>query len=139
LKDARAGLEDLAGVPVRWFRPPYGSQDRSTWEAVISAGLTLMLLSIDCKDWRTQSLDEYLAPVRQPTLPGGLVLMHDGFADAVDGVHDGRPPSVDKGRLTRSVLDEAERRGLSVQSVGDAVDTAEPAWQVWLDELGAAI
>ena len=138
VKDARAELEDLAGVPVRWFRPPYGAQSRTTWQAVLSAGLTPVLWSIDCRDWLTQSLDEYLAPVRQPALQGGIVLMHDGFADKTDGVDDGPPPSVDKAQLTRSVLDEAKLRGLSVRSVGDALEMAEPAWQVWLDELNTA-
>ena len=134
LRDARAELEDVAGVPITWFRPPYGSQSRATWQAVRSAGLTPVLWSIDCNDWRTQSLDEYLAPVRQPSLPGGIVLMHDGFADALDGVEDGAPPRLDKPRLTRSVLDEAEQRGLAVQSVGDALEKAAPAWRIWLDE-----
>jgi peptidoglycan/xylan/chitin deacetylase (PgdA/CDA1 family) len=138
LADARTELEDLVGVDIRWFRPPYGSQNRSTWQAVVSAGLTPVLWSIDCEDWRTQSLDEYLAPIRQPALRGGLVLMHDGFADSSDGVDDGEPPRVDKGRLTRSVLDEAERRGLSVRSVGKALETAEPVWRNWLDELSSA-
>ena len=133
--DARSELEDLAGVPIKWFRPPYGSQNGPTWQAVISAGLTPVLWSIDCNDWRTQSLDEYLAPVRQPSLQGGIVLMHDGFADGSDGVDDGPPPSVDKAQLTRSVLDEAELRGLSAQSLCNALETAEPAWQIWLDEL----
>ena len=138
LKDARSELEDLAGVPVTWFRPPYGAQSGPTWQAVISAGLTPVLWSIDCNDWRTQTLDEYLAPVRQPSLQGGIVLMHDGFADKSDGVEDGPPPLVDKAQLTRSVLDEAELRGLSVQSLGNALETAEPAWQVWLDELSTS-
>jgi peptidoglycan/xylan/chitin deacetylase (PgdA/CDA1 family) len=138
VKDARAELEDLAGVPMRWFRPPYGAQSPVTWQAVRSAGLTPVLWSIDCKDWQTQSLDEYLAPVRQPALQGGIVLMHDGFADKTDGVDDGSPPNVDKAQLTRAVLDEAEQRGLSVQSVGDALETAEPAWQIWLDEVSPA-
>jgi peptidoglycan/xylan/chitin deacetylase (PgdA/CDA1 family) len=137
LKDARAELEDLAGVPVTWFRPPYGGQSGPTWQAVTSAGLTPVLWSIDCNDWRTQTLEEYLTPVRQPSLRGGIVLMHDGFADKSDGVDDGQPPRLDKALLTRSVLDEAELRGLSVQSVGNALETAEPAWQVWLDELSA--
>jgi peptidoglycan-N-acetylglucosamine deacetylase len=138
VKDARSELEDLAGVPVRWFRPPYGSQNPVTWQAVLAAGLTPVLWTVDCKDWRTQSLDEYLAPVRQPSLRRGIVLLHDGFADASDGVDDGSPPRVDKARLTRSILDEAERRGLSVHSVGNALETEAPAWRIWLDELGSA-
>jgi peptidoglycan/xylan/chitin deacetylase (PgdA/CDA1 family) len=135
VKDARSELEDLAGVPVTWFRPPYGAQSGPTWQAVLSAGLTPVLWSIDCRDWLTQSLDEYLAPVRQPSLQGGIVLMHDGFADESDGVDDGPAPRVDKAQLTRSVLDEADRRGLSVHSVGNALETAEPAWRIWLDEV----
>jgi hypothetical protein len=42
---------------------------------------------------------------------------------------------VDKAQLTRSVLDEADRRGLSVHSVGNALETAESAWRIWLDEV----
>ena len=132
LTAARSELEDLAGVAVRWFRPPYGSQSPATWQAVVSAGLTPVLWSVDCNDWRTQTLDEYLAPVRQSSLQGGIVLLHDGFADTLDGVDDGPPPRVDKGQLTRFVLAEARTRGLSVHSVGNALESAEPAWETWL-------
>ena len=134
LKDARAELEDLAGVPVRWFRPPYGSQSRPTWQAVVSVGLTPVLWSIDCGDWLTLTLDEHLAQVRQPSLRDAIVLLHDAFADESDGVDDGPAPCVDRPALTRAVLDEAGRRGLSVRSVGESLCDAEPAWRVWLDE-----
>ena len=50
-RESRAELEDLAGVPVSWSRPPYGAQDRASWAAAREAGLTPVLWSVTCRDW----------------------------------------------------------------------------------------
>lgn len=134
LSDGRSELEDLAQTPVRWFRPPYGEQDLTAWRAARSAGLTPVLWSVECRDWLTLDIEQYLSPVRASTLRGAIVLLHDGYADESDGVDDGPPPQLDRLVLTERILAEAAARSLDVRSVGRAVDSASPTWRVWLTE-----
>ena len=67
---------------------------------------------------------------------GGVVLLHDGFADQGDGVDDVPPPLLDRIALTRSVLDEIGSAGLVGRSLGDALVQVEPELRPWLEELG---
>jgi peptidoglycan/xylan/chitin deacetylase (PgdA/CDA1 family) len=135
-RDAKAELEDLAARPVRWSRPPYGRQDPASWHAARDAGLTPVLWTLTCLDWETHSPEEYLTELRATSPAGRVVLLHDGFADARDGVDDGPPPDLDRIALTRAVLDELGAAGLAGSSLDRALETAEPVERPWLEELG---
>jgi len=134
LCDGRRELEDLAGVSIRWFRPPYGAQDAATWRAVRGAGLTPVLWNVHCSDWRDLPLEDRLRSLRSGPLGGSVVLLHDGFADATDGVDDGLPPVLDRCALTAAVLDEVGAQGLRAESLGTALQTAAAVRRPWFDE-----
>lgn len=134
-RDARAELEDLTGVAVRWSRPPYGAQDRASWRGARGAGLTPVFWTVTCRDWETRQPDEYLARLRGTDPSGSIVLLHDGYADARDGVDDGPPPRLDRLALTRGVLAEVAAVGATPTSLGRALDSGEPVYRPWLDEL----
>ncbi len=135
-RDAKVELEDLAGVAVRWSRPPYGLQDRAAWRAARDAGLRPVLWTVTCRDWETHPTDDHLAELRAADPAGCLVLMHDGYADARDGVDDGPEPTVDRVALIRGVLAEIESAGTVASSLGQALEKAEPEQRPWLAELG---
>jgi peptidoglycan/xylan/chitin deacetylase (PgdA/CDA1 family) len=135
-RDARAELEDLAGVPVRWSRPPYGAQDVASWRAAREVGLQPVLWSITCRDWQTHPPDEYLVELRATDPAGSIILLHDGYADAGDGVDDGPEPILDRIALTGGVLQRLGEAELVATSVSRAVDHAEPRQRPWLVELG---
>jgi peptidoglycan/xylan/chitin deacetylase (PgdA/CDA1 family) len=135
-RDAKAELEDLAGVPVRWSRPPYGAQDRASWRGARDAGLTPVLWSVTCRDWETHPPEDYLAGLRASDPAGSIVLMHDGFADERDRVDDGPPPVLDRIALTLGVLDVVAMAGLSGRSLGSALEVTDPEHAPWLEELG---
>jgi peptidoglycan/xylan/chitin deacetylase (PgdA/CDA1 family) len=125
-RDGRAELEDLAGVTVRWSRPPYGAQDPAAWHAARAAGLTPVLWSADCRDWEDLDQGDYLAEARALSPEGCVLLLHDGFADARDGVDDGPPPSrLDRVGLTREVLARVGDAQLRVSSLGQALEDGE--------------
>jgi peptidoglycan/xylan/chitin deacetylase (PgdA/CDA1 family) len=132
LRDARSELEDAAGVPVRWFRPPYGAQSAASWRAALDAGMTPAMWSRTCRDWLTLDPDAYLAEVRGGTLRGEVVLLHDGYAGAGDGVDDGPVPDLDRVALTRGVLAEVARQRLRAVTLGEAVAPGRPRMEVRL-------
>ena len=132
-RDAKAELQDLAGVPIRWSRPPYGAQDAACWRAALDAGLQPVLWSITCLDWETHSPDDYLTELRDADPAGAVVLLHDGYADRRDGVHDGPEPTLDRIALTRAVIGEIAGADLTPSSLGKALETAEPEHRPWLE------
>jgi peptidoglycan-N-acetylglucosamine deacetylase len=135
-RDAKAELEDLSGASVRWSRPPYGAQDSTAWRAARTAGLTPVLWSIACQDWETLPADDYLTELRAGDPTGCVVLLHDGYADARDGVDDGPAPVLDRPGLTRRVLDHLGAAGLTTRALGSALESAEAVYLPWLEERG---
>ncbi|WP_433555540.1 polysaccharide deacetylase family protein [Pseudonocardia xinjiangensis] len=132
--DARRELEDVTGRSVRWFRPPYGAQSPATWRAVATAGLTPVMWSISCHDWRDVTDDERLEQIGAMDRPGAVVLAHDGFATLADGVDDGPRPNLDRGVFVRSLLEICTAKGLSGCSLETALQTGRALHRVWLDQ-----
>lgn len=120
---ARWELEELTGTPLRWFRPPYGEQSPATWAAVRSTGLEPVLWSATTWDWKDVPQHERVAKALGGAAPGTILLAHDNFADAVDGVDDGARPDVDAPDLLRRVLSGLGERGLSAVTVSELART----------------
>lgn len=126
----RRELEDLAGQPVRWFRPPYGAQYPTTWTAIRSAGLQSVVWSNGIADWEDGTVDE-IAARANTVRRGSVLLMHDGKADSSDGVEDGPAPTFDRGELSRRILGDLAERGLTTSSLGDALATGSLVCGAW--------
>jgi peptidoglycan/xylan/chitin deacetylase (PgdA/CDA1 family) len=124
-RDARRELEDLAQVPVRWFRPPYGKQHVGAVMAVRRLGLTPVLWESGLYDWVDLPQDTRIERGLSETRPGSVVLMHDGFAGTEDGVDDGPDPGVDRPDLVARTLDALAGRGLAATSLEVALGSAE--------------
>lgn len=130
--DGRRELEDLLGHEVRWFRPPYGKQTMGSWLAVRSAGLEPVLWGPTMLDWTSEPQTTRVAAALDGAAPGVVVLGHDGYAGPGDGVDDGPRPEVDRGDLTRRVLEEYADRGLRACSVGTSLQVGVAAKVLWL-------
>lgn len=126
LRDARAELEDIAGVPVRWFRPPHGAQSPRSRLAASAAGLTTVLWSGTTWDWKDVSHEERVARAMRDAVPGAILLAHDGAADASDLATEEAVSGVDKVALLSEVLTGLEERGLSAVSLGTALTAGTP-------------
>jgi peptidoglycan/xylan/chitin deacetylase (PgdA/CDA1 family) len=122
--DARRELEDLAQVPVRWFRPPYGRQSLGAVLAVRRAGLVSVLWESAMYDWLDLPHETRLERGMAETRPGSVILMHDGFPSVGDGVDDGPDPLVDRENLITGTLRELDDRGLAARSLGAALESS---------------
>lgn len=120
-RDARRELEDLAGQRVRWFRPPYGAQRPSTWAAIRRAGLHSVVWSRAAYDWEDRPVAELAARATDGAASGEVLLLHDGHANAEDGVDNCAAPTFDRGELCRQVLAGLAERGLGTASLGGAL------------------
>ena len=131
LVGARHLLEDLTQNPVRWFRPPFGSQSLSTYVAIRRAGLAPVVWSAEGEDWVSQPPSCVAARVMAPLRPGGIVLLHDALAG------DPREPSKPdplrdiRGDVAAAVLNGLVARDLKGTTIGNLVAQGRPHLTAW--------
>jgi peptidoglycan/xylan/chitin deacetylase (PgdA/CDA1 family) len=130
-RDGRHELEDLTGRPVRWFRAPYGALLPPHWAAVRSAGLKPVGWGPTPGDWRSLPESRLAAEALDGCSAGGILLAHDGFAGPSDGVDDGPPPAIDRGKLASLMLAGLRDRGLSGRSLGSALTDGRTRSWAW--------
>jgi peptidoglycan/xylan/chitin deacetylase (PgdA/CDA1 family) len=111
----RASLEDVTGLPVRLFRPPWGYVNLSILAHARRVGMRVVLWSVDSRDWARNG-EEAIWQVlqRTPMRPGDIVLFHDDYPETVAVLprvlENLRRSSVPCGSLGDLVPDSAARR-----------------------------
>jgi peptidoglycan/xylan/chitin deacetylase (PgdA/CDA1 family) len=124
---ARCELEDLAGAPIRLFRPPFGAQSLRTFRAARRAGLDVVVWSEDPRDWEDGPADDVAARAVEACRPGAVVLLHDGRADAPAGW----TPRPDRWTIAERVLAglaSEEIRAVTVSQLCAQGRAARSAW-----------
>ena len=79
-KDMRACnrvLADITGQSPRLFRPPEGVCSADVKEICDAMGYTIVLWSVDTRDWAHPSVGEIVQNVCSNTKDGAIILMHD--------------------------------------------------------------
>ncbi|MGB3411280.1 MAG: polysaccharide deacetylase family protein [Microthrixaceae bacterium] len=123
--EARDELEQATGSPVRWFRPPYGSQSLTSYLASRRAGLTPVLWSATTWDWKAVPQQERIKKALAGAGPGTIMLAHDGTADASDRADTVEDSACDRAGLMAELLEKLGDRGLAVRSLGEVLTTAK--------------
>ncbi len=75
-----------AGVPPRWFRPPFGSYDEHTLPIARANGLDTILWTIDSQDYRDPPAAMTEERVIRNLTPGAIVLMHSNHTNTVEAL-----------------------------------------------------
>jgi peptidoglycan/xylan/chitin deacetylase (PgdA/CDA1 family) len=80
--DQDAAVLRAAGVPQpTLFRPPYGAFDATTLALVRQRRMTMVMWSVDSRDYLRPGADRIVANVLGAVKPGAIVLMHDAGGD----------------------------------------------------------
>jgi peptidoglycan/xylan/chitin deacetylase (PgdA/CDA1 family) len=74
-------LTAAGNPPPTLFRPPYGAYDRATLDLLSERNLTMVLWSVDSKDYERPGVDAIVNRVLSDVEPGAIVLMHDAGGD----------------------------------------------------------
>lgn len=79
-------VTDAAGVPPRWFRPPYGYLSAGSLLGTRALGLRTVLWSAWGRDWTARATPESVTrTVWRDLSPGGTVLLHDADCTSAPG------------------------------------------------------
>jgi peptidoglycan/xylan/chitin deacetylase (PgdA/CDA1 family) len=122
-------LEQVAGQPVRLFRPPYGAQTIRTYLAARRAGLDVVVWGPTTEDWRDGAPAEVAERALAGVAPGEVLLLHDGFE--VPPGDRTPPPTFDRGDVTRALLAGLRERGYAASPVGTLLAGRRPWRTAW--------
>lgn len=128
LADGVRRLEAVAGVPIRRFRPPFGSQTLGTYRAARRQRLEVVVWAADVADW----IDDPAAVVRlglERARPGAVMLLHDAFAP--DPSDPEPAPSLDRAGILDALLPGWIERGYSLESVAGLLRGRRPSTTAW--------
>ncbi len=122
---ARRDLEEVAGIEIEWFRPPYGAQNIRSLSVVKVCGMQTVLWSVDSRDWKGLTPENPLERSLKFLEPGGILLLHD-VPVGEDEAEDRSSGFLPKDDLVRLYLMELEARGLRPASLPELLSAGEP-------------
>lgn len=114
---ARDAVQQIADVPVRFFRPPYGAHTPAMLLGWRRLELDVVIWSGWSADWQDDPAAEVAARARSAVHPGGILLMHDTRADPDTLAPGERMPTFDRAEVTGLLLDQLD--GWRPGTVGD--------------------
>jgi len=120
---AKGVVEDIAGVSVRWFRPPFGAQSVPIYLALRRAGLQVVVWGPVAEDWIDGTPAEVASRAIPDLRPGCILLLHDGLAVPPGEI----PPTFDRVAAFRLILEAA----VGPTSVGDLVTRGRTMRTAW--------
>ena len=70
-------VEKVTGARPRYFRPPEGVCNKSVQEICNTTNTTIVMWSVDTRDWAHTPIADICQNVRRNTKNGSIILMHD--------------------------------------------------------------
>ncbi|MFB8230020.1 polysaccharide deacetylase family protein [Cellulosimicrobium sp. NPDC055967] len=116
---ARERLEELLGVRVDAYRPPYGHHTARQARRIRRSGLEVVLWSADARDWLHDDEEVIARRALAEIRPGGILLLHDHRGDPETLRPDEELPHFDRGRVTDLILAGLAVSGYTTATVGE--------------------
>ena len=111
-------ITQLGGQKPRSVRPPYGAFNKGVVQAANELGETVVLWSIDPRDWTNPSPGQIAGRVLGNVRPGSIILLHDGGGRRAATV-----------RALPMILQGLRQRGYRAVPVRDLVRLGAPVSQ----------
>ena len=127
LRRARGILEDITGVPVTYFRAPYGAQSIGTVRVAQALGLEVCVWGPTAYDWEEQPAEQAAGRALESTRGGDIVLLHDGlYLPAGEQM-----PTFDRVEMVRILIQGLRSKGLRPTTLGHLVTAAGAHKSAW--------
>lgn len=135
IRGGKQRLQDVLGVPVTFFRPPYGAQNLRSYAVARLSGMQPVVWTAWAHDWEDIVWDEVVEHAMKRVSPGRILLLHDSFTTHPDRPQ-AAPPRFDRQRVLREILGRLAAVDLEPVSVGDLMSRGKTDRTVWF-ETGA--
>lgn len=86
IKEGAQAILSATGVKTRLLRMPYGCNRRWIDDLADRLGYTLVLWSVDCRDWSRPGAAELATRALENARAGSVILLHDGGGDRTQTV-----------------------------------------------------
>lgn len=129
LESARDDLAALTGRPVRFYRPPYGSQSVRSFRAAKAAGLEVAVWNADVEDWVDRPPGQVAALARDRVRPGGVLLFHERLEP--DLPRSAPTTTFDRCALVEQMVADCRARELEPETLGGMVRKGRPVRTAW--------
>jgi peptidoglycan/xylan/chitin deacetylase (PgdA/CDA1 family) len=129
IREGVTRLSAITGRPVRFFRPPYGAQNLSSFRVVRREGMESVVWSADCDDWSQQAETVIAERAVSAASPGVLLLLHDAL--------EGNPldpachPTLDRRKLVELVVDGLASQGFRSVSLSELLRLGDVHRTLW--------
>ncbi|MBD3782023.1 MAG: polysaccharide deacetylase family protein [Micrococcales bacterium] len=127
LRESRDVVQEVAGQGLRWFRPPFGAQDRAVHRTVRGLGLETVVWGPTAYDWEEGTPEEVAARGLREIAPGRVLLLHDGLS--VPPGHE--PPTFDRAAAHGLLLEQLRDTRFAGVSVSDLLRAGTVRRTVW--------
>lgn len=104
-------IYEVAEYRPKLFRPPEGSISKATEDLCTDADYSVILWSVDTRDWAHRNADEIVADVLLKIQPGDIILMHDYIG--------GYSPTT---KALRKLIPELKRQGYEFCTVSELLE-----------------
>jgi peptidoglycan/xylan/chitin deacetylase (PgdA/CDA1 family) len=131
LRRGRRDVERVVGQQLRWFRPPYGTQEPETVAACRAVGLQSVLWSATALDWRNEPIERQIEHAFQDLAPGGVLLLHDGSARIAQPPP---PPPPTQPELLERILDRLDDLSLAPVPIRTLCAAGAPVREQWFEQ-----
>ena len=111
LLDTNALIEKITGSAPVFFRPPYGAVNTRVRETSEKLGMSLLLWSIDPKDWKYKNATVTYEHILENVKEGSIILCHDLYGSTVE--------------LVEMLLPELTRQGYRFVTVSELLAETE--------------
>lgn len=129
LRVAKDMLEQIAGVDVLRFRPPYGSQSLTSFLAARRAGLEVVVWSADAQDWVDRTGSQVARDASDAVKAGGILLLHERLEP--DPLRDSPSTTFDRIEMVRELGQLLAERRLAMSSLRDLEPSGPLVRTVW--------
>lgn len=79
-------VKKVTGQTPKFFRPPYGSYQKTAYRLAEEQGHKIILWSADCRDWSKPGVQSIVTRVMRGVKPGAIILLHDGGGNRMQTV-----------------------------------------------------
>ena len=128
-REGVARLSALTGRPTRFFRPPYGAQNLSSFWVVRREGMESVVWSADCDDWSQHPESVIAERAVGAASPGGLLLLHDALAG--DPLDPACHPTLDRRKIVELVVEGLASRGYRSVSLSKLLGLGQVHRTLW--------